>query len=126
MQAGRELDALVAEKVMGWKKIYRKAHSSAVGDWHGLEWMWDKREGALWQEAQSCPHYSTDIAAAFTITKKTCNTWAMFWHDAYAQWQVKCDHQRRTAEDCRYEGRGHELSLAICLAALKAVGHDKA
>lgn len=68
------------------------------------------------------PHYSTDIAAAFEITKRICNTWGFFYHDVYVEWQVVCDHQRRTFDDCRFGAQELELPHAICLAALKAVG----
>lgn len=33
MKAGRELDALIAEKVMGWKKIQIDPQK------HGISWM---------------------------------------------------------------------------------------
>lgn len=41
------------------------------------------------------------------------NTVGAFWHDAYAEWQVVVDWQRRTFEDCRYVGWGDTLSEAI-------------
>lgn len=44
------------------------------------------------------------------------NTVTAFYHDAYAEWQVKLDGQRRTFDDCRYEGWGATLAEAIAEA----------
>lgn len=41
------------------------------------------------------------------------NTVGAFWHDAYAQWQVVADWQRRTFDDCRLVGWGSTLDDAI-------------
>lgn len=41
------------------------------------------------------------------------NTVGAFWHDAYAQWQVVADSQRRTFEDCRLVGWGDTLAEAV-------------
>ncbi len=103
MKPGRELDALVAEKVMGWKM-----DASAV--WHG--------------PGPSClvlPHYSTDIADAWEIVEKLqSQDWACILDnvkDFLGNWQAHFEKDRRacTAES---ESAPH----AIALAALKAVG----
>jgi hypothetical protein len=55
MPAGREMDALIAEKLMGYvngRKCYRYADNS--GDW------WTTH----------IPHYSTDIEAAWEVLEK--------------------------------------------------------
>lgn len=48
---------------------------------------------------------------------ENCNTVGVFWHDAYAKWQVKLDPQRRTFDDCRFEGWGDTLDEAVREAA---------
>jgi hypothetical protein len=112
VKPGRELDALVAEKVMGievdrapWGELY-------VG-----------KEGY-----DVVPAYSTDIAAAWEVvekvtreTEKRFTLWqaptyyvARFKH--YDYWHEGCD--SRQALQAKADTAPH----AICLAALKAVG----
>lgn len=57
MKPGRELDEIVAEKVMGWKRL-----SDPTYDWHSPD------DGLL--AAGMVPFYSTDIAAAWRIVSK--------------------------------------------------------
>ncbi len=54
MDAGRELDVIVAEKVMGWRIIDR-AHAMGA------------REKSDLMGIQAIPPYSTDIAAAWQV-----------------------------------------------------------
>ena len=100
MNAGRELDALVAEKVMGWKDP-----SPVFG-------LMEDVEG----NANFPPDYSTSIAAAWRVVEK---------------WQGDITVDRRNEHfkvtfykpSYEYEVWAETLPLAICLAALKAVGH---
>lgn len=73
LEAGRELDALVAEKVMGWA---RRMCPPPEGD--GLTWI-SEPEGPGSLERDWClddptlgelPAYSTDIAAAWAVLKE--------------------------------------------------------
>jgi hypothetical protein len=64
MEPGKELDVLIAEKVMGWKKLTFDAPI------RGLLWIWDHKEGALETEVQRVPSYSTDITAAWEVVSK--------------------------------------------------------
>ena len=58
MPAGRELDALVAERVMGWTRV--EEYRTRLGkDWHGF------RPGEDYYH--SLYRYSTDIAAAWEV-----------------------------------------------------------
>ena len=68
LEAGRELDALVAEKVMGWKYSQNAPEGcfcKSVGNDKG----WWKYPGLKGWACGPCsdlpPHYSTDIAAAW-------------------------------------------------------------
>lgn len=67
LQPGRELDALVAERVMGWLNIHRDAYTPYGRDVCGTdpsgEGGWDKN-GRM-----AVRHYSTDIAAALTVDR---------------------------------------------------------
>lgn len=103
MKAGRELDALVAEKVMGWNCELRECHTRKV----------------LHSEYGGPPHYSTDIADAWLVVEKIDQQVTV----------TKCaDGWLVTIDDYFCHG-GVEIMagtapLAICLAALKAVGVD--
>jgi hypothetical protein len=66
MNAGRELDALVAEKVMGWTDI----HPCPEDDMREYgEDLWGRQPGSAHNQ-QNVPYYSTDIAAAWRIFEK--------------------------------------------------------
>lgn len=65
LMAGRELDALVAEKVMGWTNVQANAFTPYGQDAcgtppDGIKPMWNSGRSAI-------PRYSTDIAAAWQV-----------------------------------------------------------
>lgn len=72
MNAGRELDALVAEKVMGTEGI-RTIQSLDHRGWHRepgtLGPSRDLGDGRTGREAIQIPHYSTDIAHAWLVVE---------------------------------------------------------
>jgi hypothetical protein len=104
MPAGREMDALIAEKVMRLKM-------------EGSHHYWMNGAGAV----ASIPRYSTDIAAAWDVVEKLCD-------------ETGCDIVKVCKRDselgrgywsCIF-GQGHEsfgntAPEAICRAALLAV-----
>lgn len=111
MAPGRELDALVAEKVMGFRQ-------TAYGQWY------DRQQRFL---QQGCPQYSADIAAAWDVL------------GMFASYEVSKTGGRSTVSVGGYRFakthggfcllRGFCLlkdiesePYAICIAALKAVG----
>lgn len=122
MKPGRELDALVAEKVM------HKKHP-----------FYPKEEGmTFWEDAarravnkvclNDVPRYSTDIAAAWDVVMRlertldqTCWTGEFglscdgVWQASWSFWRPKKGKWAVTADS--YVSAPH----AICLAALKAV-----
>jgi hypothetical protein len=127
MDAGRELDALVAEKVMGWMRV-NSPHkiTGANGEPSGLEPI-----GGGYATFAVVPHYSTDIAAAWQIVEMMerrgywCQMrtpfqagdggdgfWAGFTPHGTSGWNGRPDHWTDATI----------LPLAICLAALRAVG----
>lgn len=132
MKAGRELDALIAEKVMGWKAIPHPCPETLFPgvvpkpSWFppGFDYEKNKHLYATGlANGVAFPHYSTDIAAAWEVLDHLagCNTKALFYHDAYVQWQCVLDWQRRTFDDCRIREMADTAPHAICLAALAAV-----
>ncbi|MEZ0208844.1 MAG: hypothetical protein ACAH17_01550, partial [Candidatus Paceibacterota bacterium] len=83
LQPGRELDALVAEKVMGIKHIH---YSDPVNGMIG--------RAPKGRDYMQVPNYSTDIAAAWTVVQKVgllgggCvlsegNPWSKFSEDGW-------------------------------------------
>jgi len=104
----RELDILVAERVMG---VYVLEH-----DIYNLEYVKEK-PSAKRQTLHPLPYYSTNIAAAQEILNKlyTCD----FCLDR-TQGVYRCNFGLQD----KYEEwvSAETLPLAICLAALKAVG----
>lgn len=104
----REIDALVAEKVMGVKR----------------EDLYDTHTGKLLtSEHWGPPFYSTDIEAAWQVFCRFTSRY--LWHDdATDAWHCHLDSTRRMMADCRYHATSEDETgaEAICLAALAAVG----
>lgn len=125
MEAGRELDALVAEKIMGWKwytidtfapdAFLRHPEHVSSPDWYQTT---DEYRHPQW--VQSVWHYSTDISSAWLLAEKLRiavmpdenNGWIA------ARWSP--DETYYDIAAC--ESHANTAPLAICLAALKAVG----
>ena len=131
MQAGRDMDALIAEKIFDWiwcacpdsfkpglpmRRWLSEPYSNAPR-WDGVTEM--PIEG-LYRQESNVLEYSTDIAAAWQVVEKlTCTTkqWfhlnqfstgcnAIFQNDAYDGYDAESD--------------AETAPLAICRAALKA------
>lgn len=115
MKPGRELDALVAEKVMGIQKIPFNPET------HVIIGMKDHRPD--W--TITCPNYSTDISAAWDVVKELSTrfniTVATIRSPSELEYQVSFYTLGEKPEFKAMEYSESE-SHAICLAALKAVG----
>lgn len=112
MKPGREMDALIAEKVMGWSQTPEGFYEmDSVGRMTIL------------------PKFSTDIAAAWEVVEELDNYCLEMIRETADEesgyeWQYvvvpaavfRCDH----AEYVSY----HSMAHAICLAALKVAGHE--
>lgn len=109
MQAGREMDALVAVKVMGWE-LQQRFHSlggyTVVVDGAGTDrFMWHNLPDVSSGQKRWSP--SADLSAAWEVVEKMQSSpmeW-YFWH-------------------CQFFGRmgyADTAPLAICKAALLAV-----
>jgi hypothetical protein len=115
IEAGRELDAMVAEKVMGLETGASGDNAWILGD--ALYVIDDGHAAVL-------PHYSTDIAAAWLVVEKMR---ADGWHFELSD-RDAVDEQPFWVEFAtkEYERGGQSWQAAaphaICLAALKAVG----
>jgi len=93
MSPGRELDALIAEKVMAWSRPVK--HEGCL-----MQLPPNSSKGEPYSEA---PNYSTDIAAAWEVVKKL-RSMGLVIHDSF----ISVDPD--------------SAPHAICLAALKVMG----
>ena len=117
LPAGRELDALIAEKVMG--RVVTHPEQSSPG--YLLEWSGDAYEVG---GARTLPSYSTDIADAWEVVAKleTGRPHRQVRLSGYNVDEWFCDVALFLGEDRgTVWGEGNSAPLAICRAALKAV-----
>lgn len=128
----RALDALVADRVMGWyvyfsEEVFVNKERCSLNDWGG-------REGA-WSDLDLVPPYSTDITAAWEVVKKLVETddgWEISINSMWAGGQDKMYFAQfydsliatpaSRREQLKTRAGATKLPLAICLAALKSVG----
>ena len=146
LTAGRELDALIAEKVMGWKwRVWNlNAYTDAAIEVPGNaieeaqkgyrflnppnedEWAYLPAEGkepVLDKYYFRPPGYSTSIAAAEeqVIPKMRENGWiVIIYYCLDGSVEVYLDRREFRRDEDRLVAFGDTAPLAICLAALKA------
>jgi hypothetical protein len=123
MKPGRELDALVAKQVIGWKRIYESGPNGEPGclDEHQIE-----------RNDDEIPHYSTSIEAAWQVVEKMefsmPDTWTFSLFGGRRDWHVEIDSNDgkflQNAASVNVFTRAETPAHAICLAALKAVGYE--
>ena len=135
MKAGRELDALVAERVMGatcrsGRDLLREDKlrwEHVLEDPVGEDTLWDWRHCAFEEypdgRIRFHPEYSTDIAAAWEVVERMrpptrTSTVRTVWHLFVDYMKDECG---ALGEYTLMEYLSPE---AICLAALRAVGCD--
>lgn len=100
MDAGRELDALVAEKVMGLTNLH---------------WMSGQLHYGAEHEMNLLPDYSTDISAAWEVVEKMGDCLHLKEHGAEGEWEALfCGFSESKAH-------GETAQLAISRSALLAV-----
>lgn len=121
LPAGRELDALVAEKVLGWVQVRKQSIANAFGqhvmdDYVGLP-------TALAPQAQLIPRYSLLIQEAWKVAdhlrerSQFVAVISGLGPQGVQPWICKINRDGGFLEE-----RAETAPLAICLAALKAVG----
>ena len=143
MKPGKELNALIATKIMGWKDL-----GMAINDVHDeLHWL-DPDQLEKW----SIPNYSVSIAAAWDVVEKLRSaglivsvgsypdgkTWLKPPFDGAPgpEWTLQtipehyiCDISKQHPDwgmewVCWGDGVGLSPAHAICLAALDSIGRD--
>lgn len=129
MPAGRETDALIAEKVMGLKPEPSSEHEGwygdliPIGDHEFIDpqgWVYfDKKYGL-----QPVPDYSTNIAAAWKAVEKLNLSYRIGIdkaHDNVFWCWFDLDDPEDYAMEKNYYATGNTVPLAVCRAALLAV-----
>jgi hypothetical protein len=112
MKPGRELDLLVAEKVMGWKR----QETDNTGRYIASDVL-IRPEGQL----DLIPAYSGDIKAAWEVVSRLRHDWDFIITDRTAVWEVKI-RASAWSEGIVLTGIGKDVPHAICEAALQTVG----
>jgi hypothetical protein len=136
MPAGRELDALIAEKVMGfkWRTSKHSGYRYLFPPGHRSNLFTDSiGNEPLYGDWDDCvPAYSTDIAAAWQVVEKLCADAHNFSFDSGAfgpgsDWQNKIDKWTVCFDDyttVEVHSYAPTMPLAICRAALLATLQD--
>ena len=135
MKAGRELDALVAENVVGWKWLMTHYYSLAgktefsrglygpPADIDHDSWrLWDGRDCAIVRLPHT-PPYSTSIADAWKVVERLRVLYPDGWVSVLLGIGDGC-HAYAGTEDREATGNADTAAHAICLAALQAVGAE--
>lgn len=138
MDAGRELDALVAERVMGYQWWHREGLRNHLLSPDAAQWAGslDMKPGAAETDKafyNGAPPYSTDIAAAWEVIERMT---AQGWHYEIGGPAASTPHWARFGRgdydphndewDEQHIGMGSAAPHAICLAALRAIGEEPA
>ena len=115
MNAGRDLDALVAERVMGW--VHHPEQILGMPPSTQAE-FWTYMSGESRHHVPAIPSYSTSLAAAWEVVEKFRGFEIIRIMDQY----VVHIPASILKDDYLVEGIVADTApLAICLAALKAV-----
>ena len=119
LEAGRETDALVAEKVMGWRKVSSQIITETMrGSLPWTRWWGEKQNAAGRWRIVDLPKYSASISAAWEVVEKLkAEGMTVDIQSRTPGWTVVVDE----LHDLGVEVRAPTAPLAICFAALKAV-----
>lgn len=113
MEPGRELDALVAERVIGWRNLEWCEACHEGGTIAPEGWYGDGPGG----ECYLTREYSVDIAAAWQVVEKMIDIGYSVFVDYVERW--RCFITQGGGES---PVEATSAPLAICLAALEAIG----
>ena len=118
---GRELDALVAEKVMGWLEVAKKPIANAFGQAVMEDYVGKPTASAA--QPMLVPRFSTMIQEAWKVADKLRGEVQFLavisgkGPQGTQPWICKINREGAFLEE-----RADTAPLAICLAALKGVG----
>jgi hypothetical protein len=121
LAAGRELDALVAEKVMGWTSVSKQPIANAMGQRVMDDYVGLPTPAAA--QPMLIPRYSTMIQEAWKVADKLRGETAFVavisgkGPQGVQPWICKVNREGSFLEE-----RADTAAHAICLAALKGAG----
>ena len=127
LEPGPELDALVAEKVMGWMPVVGPDMYEIVGlGQYEQRWIApaDQTTTGVDEEVPYTPNFSTHIAHAWGVVEKVWGNMAMRWDRPDGKVWVSGIPAGFWHKEVS-EAVGETAPHAICLAALKAVALDR-
>lgn len=118
MPAGRELDALVAERVMGWTREECIIDGQSLG-------LWFRKPGTTGERGlfSRCPHYSTDIKDAWQTMERLSLNWANVELEIHPKEPLANRYLCYVSDNqsVGFLAVSHTPELAMCHAALKAM-----
>lgn len=139
MQASRELDALIAEKVMRWRWVLTMGRDKRRKEHPDKDvWLMPPDEvakfipSAIRESApvepqnpwrRDLPYFSTEIDAAWKVVEKlhlTVTPMGKEWAAAYCNWSQSGETTAVGMTNNRQWSTAATAPLAICLAALEA------
>ena len=109
-QAGRDLDALIAERVMGWRRCADPNHGPECDYW------WTDATSASEPGGCTGRRFSTDIEDAWLVVEKMIKR---------GGFEIQGDTDGHWVFFRWATAKAKTAPLAICLAALKAVGNPQ-
>lgn len=118
IEAGRILDALIAERVMGWTFVSHNCYVPYGKDTCGYN---PSGKGGFHNDGRMpIPKYSTEIAAAWEVVEKLELAVLPAIYDGY-KWAACTDAEGYYYSD-KFCSQADTAPLAICRAALEVVG----
>lgn len=122
LSAGNELDALIAERVMGWRSEEMECYGSTVTYWRDARGI--REEDSSWS-----PSTSWDAAGQVVVIMRSKGyEFALIGDDREAQdYAAEFDKRDGNIGETTYiwGKRAPAAPLAICLAALDAIGYKE-
>jgi hypothetical protein len=121
MPTGRDLDAIVAEKVMGWLEVRKQSIANAMGQHVMDDYVGLPASGA--PQPVLVPRYSTMIQEAWKVADRLRGETQFVavisgkGPQGVQPWICKVNREGSFLEE-----RAETAPLAICLAALKGLG----
>ncbi len=121
MEAGLEMDALIAEKVLGFTNVrILMAGSEGRRGKYGVHCF----DCVMHGDEEVCDGYSTDIAAAWNLVEKMKADnprFCLMWDSDYDWWRCG-ELENHYGDECWHQdGYSESAPLAICRAALKTL-----
>lgn len=120
MEAGREIDALVAELVMGWTKVRKASTWESAAMIYSGTFVYTIGVTPDQKTNDVIPYHSTDIAAAWQVVEKMRLVGVSMWIGPHLdnEWAVQI---KPSINNYHEFVRADTAPLAICRAALLAV-----